>query len=186
MAKSCELLNKSLPVYHFSELHECIINADSEKVMEAVINFTPESDPLYLKMMAVRKMPAWFARRITGESPEPFGFESFTLLAQDASKARVYGLAGKLWRPDFGLVSVRDGQAFTHELPTGIVKLALSFHTTSMAKNQTALTTETRVFCTDNSARIKFTPYWYLIRLCSGMIRVRMLKMIKRTAEGGL
>ena len=83
MAESSDLLNKSLPVYRFSEKHECVIDAAAKKVMEKVANFTPA------------------------------------------------------------------------------------------------------VFCTNNSARMEFTPYRHLIRLCSGMLRVRTLKMIKHATENG-
>ncbi|WP_223920280.1 hypothetical protein [Aeromonas caviae] len=48
------------------------------------------------------------------------------------------------------------------------------------------MTTQTRVFCPDLACRLKFAPYWYLIRPVSGLIRRRILGAIKAESEGGL
>ncbi len=46
------------------------------------------------------------------------------------------------------------------------------------------LATETRVFCPDRASRRRFTPY--LIRPFSGLIRHRILSVIKGTSEKGV
>ncbi|WP_306301746.1 phospholipase D-like domain-containing protein [Komagataeibacter kakiaceti] len=45
--------------------------------------------------------------------------------------------------------------------------------------------TETRVFCPTPAVLWRFAPYWYLIRPVSGLIRQRMLAMLRRQAEQG-
>lgn len=46
------------------------------------------------------------------------------------------------------------------------------------------LTTETRVFVTDDRSRRLFTGYWVVIRPFSGLIRRQWLAAIARRAEG--
>ena len=46
----------------------------------------------------------------------------------------------------------------------------------------TWLLTETRVWCTDRAALLRFTPYWYLIRPVSGLIRHRLLARVRDAA----
>ena len=48
----------------------------------------------------------------------------------------------------------------------------------------TTLTTRTRVFCPDRATRRRMLPYWTIIRPASGFIRGRMLRQVKRRAEG--
>jgi len=47
---------------------------------------------------------------------------------------------------------------------------------------RTRLLTETRVHCVDAGARRRFTPYWWLIRPVSGLIRRRLLARIDDAA----
>ncbi|GAA0545419.1 hypothetical protein GCM10008941_26660 [Rhizomicrobium palustre] len=58
--------------------------------------------------------------------------------------------------------------------------LAFAAHRTP--DGQTRLVTETRVHCANRSARLRFTPYWLLIRPVSGLLRQRTLSAIKKAA----
>ena len=105
------------------------------------------------------------------------------LLEGQSGSELVYGLIGRFWRTDFGLVTVADGQAFLAFNSPGIAKLALGFSATVQKNGATSLITETRVFCPDLASRLKFAPYWYLVRPVSGLIRGRVLAAIKKSSE---
>ncbi|MFC0267065.1 hypothetical protein [Kushneria aurantia] len=66
----------------------------------------------------------------------------------------------------------------------GIARLVLGFQVAGMENGARRLTTETRVFCPDRASRRQFTPYWWLIRPVSGLLRRRMLSSIKAHSEG--
>jgi hypothetical protein len=46
-----------------------------------------------------------------------------------------------------------------------------------------AVSTETRVLCTDERSRRAFRRYWTLVRPFSGLTRIEMLRAIRREAE---
>ncbi|MDR2310147.1 MAG: hypothetical protein LBE54_04080 [Brucellaceae bacterium] len=179
------LIEQYLPDYGFREVHFCVIMAKPSVVLHAAAAYQPETDPFFRKMIGLRELPMRIDARISGEQAEvapPFGLHNFTLLEQ-RDDALVYGLIGRFWRLDFGLVPVGDGQAYRQFNKAGVAKLALVFSTASQGENITRLETETRVFCPDLASRLKFTPYWYLIRPVSGLIRGRILKSIKQASE---
>lgn len=59
----------------------------------------------------------------------------------------------------------------------------LNFETEPAEDGRSRLTTRTRLFCFGSAARLKMLPYWLGIRLASGLIRQRMLKLVKTTSE---
>jgi hypothetical protein len=105
----------------------------------------------------------------------------FTILEERPPEELVIGVAGKFWRPDSGLLRVARGDFTSFDEP-GYAKATLSF-TVEEHGAGSLLATETRVACTDDSARRKFLLYWRVIAPFSGFIRRSMLKGVKRAAE---
>ena len=132
-------------------------------------------------MIALRELPARLMPR-DKPSPPPFGLHNFCLLEQDDS-ALVYGLIGRFWQAEYGLEQVADGAGFLAFAQPGVAKLALGYVVSPLEGGRCRLVTETRVFCPDDASRRRFTPYWYAIRLVSGLIRRRMLRAIKTASE---
>lgn len=112
----------------------------------------------------------------------PFGMSNFTLIDVAEGEEAVLGLAGQFWRLDYGQDIIADASAFLRFEAAGAAKLAPNYAVEPLDGQRTRLTTETRVYCIDAQARRHFTPYWYVIRLVSGLIRRRMLANIKREA----
>lgn len=180
------LLDAYLPRYSYRELHSCDMAAAPRTIIEAAAAYQPDSDPLYRRMIALREMPMRLGMQSAGTKsnrPAPFGFQNFTLLERRDDVGLAYGLIGRFWRTNFGLVSVPDADAYLHFSEPGVAKLALGFSVSEGPGGSRRLTTETRVFCPDLSSRLKFAPYWYLIRPVSGLIRHRTLSAIKRASE---
>ena len=65
----------------------------------------------------------------------------------------------------------------------GLAKAAMNFRLEDSGAGGCLLTTETRVYATDASARRRFTPYWRVIYPGSALIRRMWLRAIKRRAE---
>lgn len=181
-----KLISKYLPAYSFSEVHWLDVAADPRTVIEAAASYRPEDDTVFRKMIGLRELPMRLGNIFGGrraKSPPPFGLDNFVRLERLDDSELAYGLVGRFWRPDFGLLSVADSQAYLDFATPGIAKLALGFSAVAQENGVTRLTTETRVFCPDPACRLKFAPYWYLIRPVSGLIRGRILAAIKRASE---
>ncbi|WP_429930505.1 hypothetical protein [Agrobacterium vitis] len=180
------LLATYLPGYSFQEVHSCVISASTDTVISAAADYSPDADPVFRKMIGLRELPTRFAGFLTGTQAQltrPFGMHNFTLLERRDGAELAYGLVGRFWRPDFGLVPIKDGCAFRAFGTPGVAKLALGFSAARQADGTTLLVTETRVFCPDRACWLKFAPYWYVIRPVSGLIRHRILAALKRASE---
>jgi hypothetical protein len=180
------LIDLVLPRYQFRERHAIAIAAPSPRVFQIVAAGDPtKQDRIVRAMMALRAAPsALFQKFRPAARPTmtDFGLHSFTPLAQDAEEF-VVGLVGRFWRPDGGLRSIADAQAFLAFDEKGTAKLATNFRCEPQDGGGTRLTTETRVFCPDRRSRLLFAPYWFAIRPRSGFIRKRFLRAVKRAAE---
>ncbi|TPG60796.1 hypothetical protein [Ewingella americana] len=180
------LNEKYLPVYQFNEKHSLNILAPPADIMAAVLNFCPQNDWLIRYATAVRELPIRLLDLIQSRpasSRQAFGMENFTLLEKKGDRELAFGLAGKFWKTDYGQTTIKDAAEFLAFSEPGTAKLVLSFTIEKLNETHTQLTTETRVFCLDRNAQRSFTPYWYLIRPVSGLIRLRILKAISQSAK---
>jgi len=175
------LIDQLLPAYQFSERHSCRMAAEPAMVLDAVPAYRPDDDRFFRFMIGLRELPMHLLAK-ADRIPEPFGLHNFTLLAR-TDEAIVYGLIGKFWRLNYGLMPVVSGEAFRSFSENGVAKLALSFAVENASAGQTRLVTETRVHCPDRQSRLSFTPYWILIRPVSGLIRRRILNSVKGESE---
>ncbi len=109
----------------------------------------------------------------------------FTLLADEPSTSTVVGAIGRWWSPSGNepVAGISDSDAFRAFDAPGYAKAAVAFEFSSVGPG-TAIRTETRIACTDASARRLFGAYWLLIRLPSGLIRRSWLAAIERRAVG--
>ncbi len=179
------LKEKYLPVYQFSEKHTLKITARQADIMDAVLNFRLRDDWFFRYAIAVRELPLRLLKmRDTrpASSLQPFGMDNFTLLEKKGDQELIFGLAGKFWKADYGQRVITNGADFIAFSEAGTAKLVLSFTLNQLSETKSLLTTETRIFCPDKDALRSFTPYWYLIRPVSGLIRRRILTTIRRNA----
>ena len=77
---------------------------------------------------------------------------------------------------EFASLITRDGYALA----------TMSFAVTPRSDGRCDVSTETRVYATDDTSRRRFAAYWRLINLGSAFIRVMWLRAIKRRAEAGV
>lgn len=174
-----DLIKNYLPHYQFAEEHSRYIPASPAHVLDVVGQPDVVDDPIARGLIALREMPNRLAGRLgfasTLQQRSAFGFSDFTFLGRDGDRELAYGLAGRFWQSDYGLVAVTDAIAFSLLNPSGIAKLVMNF-TVEAEGAGTRLTTRTRVYCGDDATKRSFRFYWLLIRPASGLIRRRLLK----------
>ena len=138
------------------------------------------------RCLQLREAPARLALRLglsnSLQDRSRFGMHSFSLLVREADQA-AYGLIGRFWRSDFGLLPCANGEAFRTFHQPGVARLLMLFQCEPARDGSTRLITETRVHCPDRASRLAFTLYWLAIRPVSGLIRRRMLHSIKARVE---
>jgi hypothetical protein len=68
---------------------------------------------------------------------------------------------------------------FKLDSSAGIIKAAINFRTVQLEENETLVSTETRVLCSDKKTRNRFSIYWFFISPFSRLIRHFMLRQIR-------
>ncbi|MCP1216647.1 hypothetical protein NKW53_11280 [Acetobacter orientalis] len=173
-------LDDFLPRFNFSERHSIDICAPDSRIMNAVATWRNDDDLLVRSAIRLREMPT----RLFGRARrQHLDLTDFTLLERQGDTALVYGLIGTFWQADYGLCDIPSTDAFLAPRHDDVCKLTLGFTVQPGSSNIHRLVTETRVLCVTERAARRFTPYWYLIRPVSGLIRRRMLATIRKQAE---
>ncbi|WP_035058669.1 hypothetical protein [Andreprevotia chitinilytica] len=186
------LIDQYLPVFQFSERHQLLVDASPAALLDAVTLPGTQEDPWVRTAIQLREWPDRVFGKADGlKSRAMFGLHDFTPLGRDSDRELAFGLIGKFWQSDYGLVAMTDPQQFAAFNEPGVAKLVMNFSAESVGNDleggnlngrRTTLRTETRVFCNDSKSHLRFTPYWWLIRPVSGLIRRRMLARIRDAA----
>lgn len=170
-----------LPAYNFYECHRSApIRATPEAILDAVAAYDMRADPLSDGLMRLRELPGKLLS-LSGrpaDTAPAFGLHTFTPLDRQALSL-TYGLTGRFWRPDMGIIPLPDAQAFAAFTTPGVARLVLHFQLQPIGEAW-QLQTETFIRCPDRATRLKMLPYWLLIRLASGAIRRRTLAALRR------
>lgn len=184
-------LNYWLPEWDFREKHRIEINSSSEKVFQAGRTLDMGESGVIKALLRLRDIYGHLTIWRKQESSElRFSIEEivdktdFILLEEVRNKEIVLGLVGKFWEPSGGGVRGLTAGDYIGFNETGFCKVAFNFHIEENAYGPVTLSTETRVLCLGWKAKLLFGLYWAVIRLFSGWIRIEMLRMIKRQAEG--
>jgi len=185
------LIDEFLPAFQFRERHALTVAAGPQALLDALLLPGATEDPLTRGFIAMRELP----HRLFGGGPATraerpridFGIDNFMRLGRDADRELVFGLIGRFWQADYGLVHIEQPELrFAGYFEPGLAKLVLNFTADPLPNGCTSIATETRVFCVDDEARRRFRLYWALIRPVSGLIRRRLLSRIGRIARTGV
>lgn len=179
------LLDDFVPAYQFHESHSARIHAPKDRVDRAVRSVTAREIRFFRTLTWIRS-PRFSRARETILSPsvdKPI-FDvalrsGFLLLAHEPDRELVFGTI-------LGLPLAADrprAAGFAAFDRPGSCKVAMNFRLREEQDGVVLLTTETRVFATDPSARRRFAVYWRVIYPGSALIRRSWLAAIKRRAE---
>jgi hypothetical protein len=173
------LIDRFAPTSNYRERHATPVRAGADRVYQSIESVDFAGSRLILLLLAARGM--------TGNGPltlrgfTPFGF---VILGENPGTEVVLGVTGRFWRPGGGIRRV-DRAEFADFSGPGLMKAVWNFHVEPVGPGSSVVATETRIIATDIRALRSFRPYWLLVRPFSGLIRRRMLALIRADAEGG-
>lgn len=173
------LLDQVLPRWQFDERHEVDVPGGTD-VLAAIEHVTWAEVPLFRALLFAASLGK---ARMPSDRPFLTDLTSggFTVLGRDAREV-VIGSVVRLSSPA-GSVALGDepdeaAARFRAVEGPGHYKVAFNFRLTAGTVH-----TETRVLTTDEDTRRRFTLYWLLIRLPSGLIRAEWLRAARRRAQ---
>lgn len=172
-------IHSFVPHVDLRERHRILIHAPPSVIMAEVEKFRIRDDPLAQRVLWLRELPG---RLLHKARRKTFDLDDFTCLGKPDPRTLAYGLLGAFWEADYGLVACDSAAAFTNNRDRDVCKLLLTFRVTPVSDETSYLTTETLVSCPSPEARRRFAPYWYLIRPVSGLLRRRLLRIIRARA----
>ena len=181
------LIDELMPRYDVVERHAIDVSASPTAAYEALLRADFGRSGVVRVLEAIRTFPAAIAARRRGSAVRPrraltlSAMESsgFVRLADVPGQEIVLGIEGRFWALDGGRCSPSAAAFRTTPPQPGTARAVWNFAFTAMGERRTLVSTETRVLCADAQARRRFLPYWYLIRVGSGLIRRAMLRQIR-------
>lgn len=181
------LLDQFTPVYQFNEFHSRLIRAPKEQVFCAIESVTADEILLFRTLTWIRRFGRAGPEDILN-APERQPIlavatkTSFLLLAKEPNHEIVVGtlvVAPPGWRSSNHSTS----ESFRTLREPGFAFAAMNFVIEDANRSGCMLTTETRVYATDASARRRFAAYWRVIYPGSALIRRMWLRAIAWRAE---
>lgn len=174
-----DVLNSLLPEYQFSEHHTTVVLGKQDRVFEAVEAMDLSDSRVARVLMRLWRIPAkMLSKKVSDRN---MSVADFIPLVRTPHTDLARGLIGGRNAP--ADKSAVDAEAFRAFDEPGCIKLVWAFWLTDLGDDRIRVDTETRVLCTDKKTLRAFTVYWLIIRPWSGLIRMRLLASIKRTAE---
>jgi len=184
---SSSALDRVLPSYQFREFHSTRVRATPERVYHAIRDVTASEILFFRALTWLRRFGRPGPASILN-APERRPLldvatrTSFITLADSAREIVVGTVVIK--PPDAPRVRPATPDEFAALAPQdGYALAAMNFLIAPRSDGSCALSTETRVYATDEGSRRRFAAYWRLINLGSAFIRVMWLRAIKRRAE---
>lgn len=167
------LIDKFLTEYDVAKRYQINIQAPAETVYPAVRQLDVGNSALIRWLFRLRGLPQDCLNL------EGLAKSGFVILAEESPHEMVLGLVGRFWKLAGGIqnIGAQEFQAFNRP---GYAKAVWNFSLHQTEENNTRLSTETRVYCTDERSRGKFKKYWTVVAPFSGLIRKEILKTIKR------
>ncbi|MEU4835826.1 hypothetical protein [Streptosporangium sp. NPDC023615] len=170
-------LDEALPRWHRRERHRLPVGLPAPAVMRAAAEVTWADVPLFRAVMT----GAGLGRtRFPADAPVLGLFlgNGFTVLYRGEDELLVGGIERiSRGQPVVPLAPGTTPDAYRAFDAPGHLKLAFNFHCAGGV-----LSTETRVYATDDRSRRLFGAYWLVIRAGSGFIRRVWLRGVRRRA----
>src|SRR5713226_4647665 len=167
--------------------NEVRVMAPRNRVFQAIKDVTPDEIRLFRTLTWLRRFGRPGPESILN-APEHLPIlevatrTSFLLLAEEPDREIVVGtlvMAPRGWRPK-RRPTPEDFKALREP---GFTIAAMNFLVEDAGSGACIVTTETRIYATDASARRRFARYWRVIYPGSALIRRMWLRAVKRRAE---
>ncbi len=172
-------LAEALPDAPFAERHERVLHAPPEQIWSDLMNLRL-TDLSISRLLVVAR----YLGRTRAEPVPMVQHGPVVALLVEPGRRWVGGRIAQPWRlrpraaPD--PTDLNELAAFSEP---GWLKLGMEFVLEPVDADRTKITTSTLCAPTDESARRRFRPYWWLIRPFSGLIRRDLLAALARRSE---
>ena len=167
------LINKYLPKYTFKEFHEIVVNSPIENVYYVAKDFDLSKSKIITILFKIRRLPT---KRLNLQNfiddigfPNPEENYPYESLVGFCARAKIEKIPSY---EDFSNNSIHPW-----------LKVVWNFRYEKLEKEKTKVSTETRVLCVAPITKYTFGLYWSIIKPFSGLIRKKMLKIIKDDSE---
>ena len=179
------LIDRFLPEYDVVEHHAVDVDAPVDEAYRAVKELDLARSPVVLALLFARGLPHLFTGAV--KPKRRLGLDEivesgFVVLAEERDRELVLGIVGKFWQLSSGVHRIEPEEFIGFDTP-GFAKAVWNFVVSARPGGGSRVETETRVLCTDDEARRRFSRYWWLIGRFSAVIRRIVLGQIKRDAE---
>lgn len=171
--KQISLIDKYLPEYTFNEFHEIVVNCPIENVYHVAKDFDLSKSRLITLLFKLRGLPT---KRLNLQN---FITDiGFTNLQENYPYENLIGF----WTRT-RLEKIPNHEAFLNDSISPWLKAVWNFKFEELEAGKTRVSTETRVLCVASFTRFTFGLYWSIIKPFSGIIRNKMLRIIKDDSE---
>jgi hypothetical protein len=186
-------IDQFLPLYDVAEHHALEVPGSPSSAYDALLRADFASSGVVRVLEEIRTLPTALASwRRRGTRPRRMAMTLATLessgfvrLAAIPGNEIVLGIEGRFWALDGGRCTPPASAFATSAPQPGTARAVWNFAFSAIDPARTLVSTETRVLCADAHARHRFLPYWYIIRLGSGLIRRAMLRQIRDALVAG-
>ena len=178
------LIDAFVPKWHFREVHRIAVLAPADAALRAIREVTAREIRLFRLLTWLRRLGRPGPESILSPPPDESILAvslrtGFVLLAESPREIVI----GKTVVSPPGSVPPSNSDEFLATISPGWAKAVMDFRITPSALAMCVVTTETRVWATDEKTQRRFGLYWWTIRLGSGLIRRMWLRAIRRRAE---
>jgi len=177
------ILDALFPTYDVAARYETVVHANAAQTSDALqrTDFSPL--PLTTLLMKLRTLGRRRPDLHNGTQTELLRQAGFVELTSLPRNEVVFGIVGRFWRPDSGIVKNLTPEQLIAFHTMGYAKAMWNFAVVTESEQTSRLSTETRIQAFGKSARWKFRAYWLVIGFFSGLIRKEMLAIVKQKAE---
>jgi hypothetical protein len=176
-------LDELLPAYDVAARYDILVQASPAETAAALENTDFSESRLTKLLLGLRTLGRGRPDSSTGTQVERLRRAGFIELANVPQKEIVFGVVGRFWRPDSGIITGLSTEEFIDFHTEGCAKAVWNFAIAAESERLTRVITETRIQAFGRSARWKFRAYWQVVGLFSGIIRKEILALMKRKAE---
>jgi hypothetical protein len=181
-------LDEFIPVWQFSEFHTTRVKAPPERVFRAIHEVTADEILFFRALVWIRRFGRPGPESILNAPERKPILEvatgtTFLQLAEEPNRELVVGTL--VVAPRGAVIGERTPAAFKALERPGFAKAAMNFRVEVDGTGGSILSTETRVYATDEASKRRFAAYWRVIYPGSALIRRMWLRAIVRRAEAG-
>lgn len=169
-------VDEFLPTFDIDSRHVIEVAAPAEVVYAEARRLEMSSSWIIQFLFRLRGMPR------SALNAEGLSRIRFKPLVDDPPLGFALGIVGQFWTLKGRLVDFDPAEFRDLERP-GFAKAVWSFDITTESATVAKLRTITRVSCSDTSSRRSFGLYWTVIGPFSSLIRARILRLVKKSAE---